>query len=346
MDYRELGRSGIRVSALCLGSMTWGQQNTEAEGHAQMDYALEHGINFIDTAEMYASPPLAETAGRTEEIIGTWLKRRGKRDDIVLASKVTGRSDMDWIWASGGPVRLTRPQIMEAIDGSLRRLQTDYLDLYQLHWPDRPMELFGGRENTPRDGDFVPFDETLRALDDLVTDGKIRTVGLSNETPWGVMRFLNLSDAHNLPRMQSIQNVYSLLNRIFEDGLAEIAFRESVGLLAYSPLAQGCLTGKYQNGALPEGARKTLFDRMQRYDNPSANSAIDAYVDLARLRGLDPAQMALQFVTTRPFVTSNIIGATTMEQLKADIESVALDMTQELEGEIEQIHKTHTNPCP
>ncbi len=346
MDYRELGRSGIRVSALCLGSMTWGQQNTEAEGHAQMDYALEHGINFIDTAEMYSSPPLAETAGRTEEIIGTWFKARGKRDDIVLASKVTGRTDMNWIRASGAPVRLTRDQIVEAIDGSLRRLQTDYVDLYQLHWPDRPMELFGGRENTPRNGDFVSFDETLRALEDLVKSGKVRTVGLSNETPWGVMKFLNQSEAHGLPRMQSIQNAYNLLNRTFEDGLAEIAFRESVGLLAYSPLAQGCLTGKYQGGALPEGARKTLFDRMQRYDNPSANSAIAAYVDLALAHGLDPAQLALQFVTSRPFVTSNIIGATTIAQLETDIASINLDMTEELENEIEEIHKSHTNPCP
>ncbi len=346
MEYRPLGRTDVKVSALCLGTMTWGQQNTEAEGHAQMDFARDRGINFFDTAEAYAVPPRAETYGRTEEIIGSWFAARGSRSDVVLATKIIGRSEMNWSRRDGSNPRLTRAQIFEAVDGSLRRLRTDYIDLYQLHWPDRPMSLFGGVENTPREQDYVPFEETLGALDDLVRAGKIRHVGLSNETPWGTMKFLSLSDTADMPRIQSVQNAYSLVNRTYEYGMAEIAFHEDVGLLAYSPLAQGYLTGKYRDGALPEGARKTLFDRMQRYEKPGAEEAIDAYVDLARRHGLDPAQMALQFVTTRPFVTSNIIGATTMEQLEMDVASIDLDLTDEILEDIEDLHIRHANPCP
>ncbi len=346
MEYRELGRTGVKVSAICLGTMTWGEQNTEAEGHAQMDYALDRGVNFFDVAEMYPSPPKAETAGRTEEIIGSWFSERGNRDKVVLATKVAGRSGMTWLRRDGEEVRLTRAQIMEAIDGSLRRLRTDYVDLYQVHWPDRPMDLFGGRENVPRDGGFVPFEETLDALSELVQAGKVRHVGVSNETPWGTMHYLHLASNGDRPRMVSIQNAYNLLNRTYEDGLAEIAFREQVGLLAYSPLAQGYLSGKYQDGALPAGARKTLFNRLQRYETPGADTAITAYLDLARRHGIDPSHLAIQFVTTRPFVTSNIIGATSLEQLKTDIDSIDLDFNDELESEVEAIHQLNANPCP
>lgn len=348
MEYRTLGRTGVKVSALCLGTMTFGEQNTEAEGHEQLDYAVSQGINFIDTAELYSIPPKRETQGRTEEIIGTWMKARKKRDQIILATKVVGRTHMNWFRDGNRPADLSRAQIFEAVDKSLKRLQTDYIDLYQLHWPDRPMPwganpvIYQPQENTEE----VSLQETLEALSELVRAGKVRHVGLSNESAWGTLRALFLSETQNLPRVHSIQNAYNLLNRTFETALAEIAMREQVGLLAYSPLGQGVLTGKYQNGALPEGARKTLFGRMQRYETPGANAAITAYLDLAKKHGLDPAQLALQFVTTRPFVTSNIIGATTMPQLKTDIASVNLPWSHELEEAVNAIHLVHTNPCP
>lgn len=346
MEYRPLGTTDLKVSAICLGTMTWGEQNTEAEGHEQMDYALDQGINFFDTAEMYAVPPRKETQGSTETIIGTWFKARGNRDKVILATKVAGRAPMNWLRDSGEGTCQTAEQIEEAVNKSLKRLQTDYIDLYQLHWPDRPINLFGGLGYTHIDKPSVPIDEILTTLDKIVKAGKVRHIGLSNETPWGTMTFLKHSEMKGLPRVQSIQNAYNLVNRTYEIGLAEIAHREKVGLLAYSPLAQGYLTGKYRNGANPKGSRRQLFNRLQRYEGPGADKAFETYFTIAEKYGIDPSQMALQYVTTRPFVTSNIIGATTMEQLKTDIDSIKLDMTEEMLADIEAAHLAQPNPCP
>ncbi len=337
----------MRVSVICLGTMNMGEQNTEAEGHAQLDYALDHGVNFIDTAELYAVPPRKETQGRSEEIVGSWLAARGNRADVVLASKVCGRSTgLKWMRGDGRLPDLSRGQIFAAIEGSLRRLRTDHIDLYQVHWPDRPLRLFSGLAYEHVEADFIPIEETLGALDELVRQGKVRAIGLSNETPWGTMRYLAAAEKAGCARVASIQNAYNLLNRTFETGLSEIAYREQVGLLAYSPLAQGYLSGKYENGALPAGSRKALFNRLQRYETPPAGAAITAYLELARANGLDPAQMALQFVTTRPFVTTNIIGATTMDQLRTNIASVGVKLSDELLRAIEDIHLRSPNPCP
>ncbi len=346
MEYRELGRTGVRVSALCLGTMTWGQQNSEAEGHEQMDYAVSQGINFFDTAELYPIPPKRETQGRTEEVIGSWLAARKNREKVILATKVVGRTQATYYRRDGSPGRLTRAQISEAVDGSLKRLRTDYIDLYQTHWPDRPLEIFGGLNYRHMDGDAVQFEETLGAMHDLVKEGKVCFAGVSNETSWGVAQHLRASENAGLPRIVSIQNAYNLLNRTFEIDLAEFAHRENIGLLAYSPLAQGYLTGKYQGGALPAGSRKALFQRLGRYETPQADAAITAYLNLAREHGLDPAQMALQFVTMQPFVTSNIIGATTMTQLKTDIASVSVKISGEALRRIGEINLLYSNPCP
>jgi aryl-alcohol dehydrogenase-like predicted oxidoreductase len=348
MRYAKLGRTGLDVSRVCLGTMTFGDQNTKAEGFAQMDYAVEWGINFFDTAELYPVPPKAETQGGTERIIGDWMMERGCRDKIILATKVLGRSQMNWFREGGHPCELTRAQIREAVDKSLQRLKTDYIDLYQIHWPDRPVAQFGSHSTIFRavEGPENPIPEILEALDEIVKEGKVRFIGLSNESPWGAMTFLHAAQARNLPRIHSIQNAYSLVNRTFELGLAEIAMREDAGLLAYSPLAQGYLTGKYQNGALPKGSRKQLYNRLQRYEKPGAAEAVDAYVALARSAGLDPAQMALSFVLSRPFVTSVIIGASTMEQLKTNIDAIDVPMTDELAQRIDNIHLLHNNPCP
>ena len=347
MQRRPLGRTGLNVSQICLGTMTWGQQNTESDGHAQMDYALDRGINFFDTAELYSIPPRAETQGSTERIIGSWFKSRGTRDKVILASKVIGRSDHTWFRDDGSRGELSRGQIEEAVNKSLRRLQTDYIDLYQLHWPDRPMP-WGANPVIYRheEGRSHPIEEILESLDRMVQAGKIRHIGLSNESAWGTMTFLKQSEIRGLPRVQSVQNAYNLLNRTYETALAEVTIREDVSLLAYSPLGQGFLTGKYLDGARPAGARTTLFDRGQRYQTPGAEVAIRTYVELAREFGLDPAQMALAFVNSRPFVTANIIGATTMEQLKTDIDSLEVTITPELEERINAIHLLHTNPCP
>ncbi len=347
MERRKLGNTDLLVSALCLGTMTWGEQNTEAEGHAQLDYALDRGINFLDTAEIYSVPPRPETAGSTERIIGTWLEARKCRERVIVATKVSGRGQATWL--RGAPTELDRKNIMAAVEGSLNRLRTDYIDLYQLHWPDRPLNLFAEQTTTFRDlpvGQENPIEETLAVLDDLVKSGKIRHVGLSNETAWGTMRFVHAAEAGKLPRVVSIQNAYNLLNRTFEIGLAEIAFREKVGLLAYSPLAQGYLTGKYQHGARPPGARTTLFKRGQRYEKPNVETVIDQYLALAKEFGRDPAQMALAFATSRPFVTSNIIGATTLEQLRTDIDSIDVAIPPDLEKRIDAIHQLHGNPAP
>ena len=346
MEQRELGNCEIFVSKLCLGTMTWGQQNSEAQGHEQMDYAFEQGINFLDTAELYPIPPKRDTQGRTEEIIGTWMKARGNRQDIVLASKVCGRSGMDWFRKDGANSQVNPAQIREAIEGSLKRLQTDVIDLYQVHWPDRPINLFGGLSFKALEGEANEIEEIMQVMGELVTEGKIRQVGISNETPWGTMSYLKASQMLGVPRIVSVQNAYNLLNRVFETGLSEITHHERVGLLAYSPLAQGYLTGKYQNGALPAGSRNQLFGRLERYQTPGADKAIDKYLAIAHQYELDPAQMALQFVTTRPFVTSNIIGATTMEQLRSDIASVELDLSDDILDELEQVHLHHSNPCP
>ena len=346
MQYRQLGRTGVEVSALCLGTMTFGEQNTEAEAHAQLDRALAAGINFIDTAEIYPVPPRAETQGRTESCIGSWLARRHCRDRVVLATKVAGSGD--WLpYLRGGSPRLNRAHIEAAVNASLRRLQTEVIDLYQLHWPDRKTNFFGklGYEHDASDRS-IPLLETLEVLDGLVQAGKIRFVGVSNETPWGLMSYLGLADRHGLPRPISIQNPYNLLNRTFEVGLAEIALREDCGLLAYSPLAFGVLSGKYLDGARPSGARLTLFTRFDRYSNPQGQAASAAYVSLARKYGLDSAQMALAFVTSRPFVTANIIGATTLGQLAVDLGSIDLTLPAGVLEEIEQIHRGQPNPCP
>ena len=346
MEYRPLGRSDLDVSAICLGTMTWGQQNTEQEAHQQLDYALEKGINFIDTAELYPVPPKADTQGRTESHIGSWLAKRGNRKDVILASKVTGRSGMDWF--RGGETRLDRRQMTTALEASLKRLQTDYLDLYQLHWPDRKANYFGqlGYVHDPGD-DSIALEDQLEVLDSMVQSGKVRHVGVSNETPWGTARFLALADERGWPRMVSVQNPYSLLNRSFEVGLAEIAIREQCGLLAYSPLGFGVLSGKYLEGDPPSGARLTLFgDIFTRYTNDRAVAATRDYVAIARDNGLDPAQMALAYVNSRPFVTSNIVGATSMAQLTSNITSIEVTLSERVLRAIEAVHGQNPDPSP
>ena len=346
MEYRPLGRSDLDVSAICLGTMTWGQQNTEQEAHQQLDYALEKGINFIDTAELYPVPPKADTQGRTESHIGSWLAERGNRKDVILASKVTGRSGMDWF--RGGETRLDRKQMTTALETSLKRLQTDYLDLYQLHWPDRKANYFGqlGYVHDPGD-DSIALEDQLEVLDGMVQSGKVRHVGVSNETPWGTARFLALADERGWPRMVSVQNPYSLLNRSFEVGLAEIAIREQCGLLAYSPLGFGVLSGKYLEGDPPSGARLTLFgDIFTRYTNDRAVAATRDYVAIARDNGLDPAQMALAYVNSRPFVTSNIVGATSMAQLTSNITSIEVTLSERVLRAIEAVHGQNPDPSP
>ena len=347
MEYRQLGKTDLKVSAIALGTMTWGEQNTEAEAFEQMDYSIERGINFFDAAEMYPVPPRPETQGLTETYIGNWLAQRGGRDNLVLATKVTGRGDLNpgMEHVRNGP-RLSREHIHQAIEGSLQRLQTDYVDLYQVHWPERITNFFGqlGYRHSTNDG--VDIRETLEALAELVQQGKVRHIGLSNETPWGVMHYLSLAKEFDLPVVASVQNPYSLVNRIFEVGLAEVAMREQVQLLAYSPLAFGVLSGKYLDGKRPEKARLTLFERFSRYTNDRTEAATREYVELARAHGLDPAQMALAFVTSREFVASNIIGATTMDQLRDNIDSIEVVLSKEIEREIHRIHNENPNPAP
>lgn len=349
MQYRPLGRTGLDVSLICLGTMTWGQQNTEQEGHAQMDYALDQGVTFFDTAELYSIPPRPETQGSTERIIGNWFKARRNRDKVILASKVVGRSANTWFRDDGSTTALTRAQMTEALDKSLKRLQTDYIDLYQLHFPDRPVP-WGSNPTVFRLKDYQgpenPLEEALEVLADFVKAGKIRHFGLSNESAWGTMRFLAAAESRGLPRVASIQNAYNLLNRTYEVALAEVGMREGVSLLAYSPLAQGYLTGKYLDGARPAGARTTLFDRGQRYEKPGAEDAVRKYVALARAHGLDPAAMAIAFCNSRPFLASTIIGATTMEQLKVCIGAAQVTLTAEIEAAIDAIHQLHSNPSP
>lgn len=346
MQYSQLADTGLRVSRICLGTMTFGEQNTEGQAHAQLDRALAAGVNFIDTAEIYPVPPRAETQGLTESHIGTWLHSRGGRDRVILASKVAGPGTWVGYLRDGNP-RLDRPNITKALEASLARLQTDYLDLYQLHWPDRETNYFGKLGYEPvADEQSTPLLETLEVLAELVRAGKVRHIGVSNETPWGLMTALQLADLLGLPRPVSIQNPYNLLNRSFEIGLAEVALREHCGLLAYSPLAFGVLAGKYLNGVRPAGARLTLFQRFSRYSNPESDRASAAYVALARRHGLDPAQMALAWINSRPFVTSTIIGATTLDQLEANLGSLDLTLSEDVIAGIEAIHRGQPNPSP
>lgn len=346
MEYRRLGNTDLMVSPVCLGTMTFGGQNTEAEAFEQLDYAVSQGINFIDTAEMYPIPLEAATQGWTEEYIGNWVRQRGNRDKVILGTKVTGPSPR-LTHIRGGKGRFNRAQIREALEGSLKRLKTDYVDLYQIHWPERNTNTFGrlGYVHSEQE-DLTDIGVTLEVLDELVREGKVRHIGISNETPWGLMKYLRTSGERGLARAVSIQNPYSLLNRSFEIGLAEFAHRESVGLLAYSPLGFGVLTGKYLNFNQPEGARRILFKRYDRYSTPGGIMATEAYVRLANVAGLDPAQMALAYVISRPFVTSAIIGATSLTQLKTDIASANLKLSTEVLDAIETIHQQHPNPCP
>ena len=352
MKKNNLGKTEIMVSEICLGTMTWGQQNNEKEAHDQLSYANERGINFIDTAEMYSVPPKEETYGLTEKYIGSWLKNQD-RSKIILATKVAGRTSnvpsgppgLDWI--RQGP-RLNEEHIFQAIENSLKRLNTEYIDLYQIHWPERTVNSFGqlGYIHNPREDD-IKIEVTLEALAKAVDKGLIKYVGLSNETPWGVMKFISVAKEFNLPRVVSIQNPYSLLNRSFEAGLSEIAINEEVGLLPYSPLAGGVLSGKYLNGKKPENARMTLFERMRgRYSNQHAENAVLEYHKIALKYNLYLTQMAINFVTKQNFVTSNIIGATSITQLEENINSLDCKLNEEIMAEIEKVHKIYTYPCP
>ncbi|MGE6649703.1 NADP(H)-dependent aldo-keto reductase [Shewanella colwelliana] len=346
MDYRRLPHSSLDVSELCLGTMTWGEQNTQNEAFEQLDYAIGEGINFIDTAEMYPVPPKAETQGETERILGNYLKSRGNRDNLVIATKVS---------APGGKSDYIRPNmaldwrnIHQAVDDSLARLQIDTIDLYQLHWPDRNTNFFGELFYQQQDSEkLTPILDTLEALADLISAGKIRYIGVSNETSWGLMKYLQLAEKHGLPRIISVQNPYNLLNRSFEVGMAEIAHREELPLLAYSPLAFGALSGKYLNDQWPEGARLTLFKRFARYTGSQmALAATQAYVELAREFNISPAQMALAFVNSRQFVASNIIGATSLTQLKENIDSVNVSLSEPLMSRLNDLAERYRLPCP
>lgn len=345
MQLRPLGRSGLMVSAIGLGTMTWGLQNSEAEGHAQMDMALDLGVTFWDTAEMYAVPPSAETYGKTEAIIGSWLASRGGRDRIVLASKVAGPMDGGYI--RGGANRLDRANITQALHDSLKRLGTDYIDLYQVHWPERAAPRFGrrGYQHKP-EADGTPLEETLSALDDLVRAGLVRAIGVSNETPWGVMRYLTVAETRGLARICSIQNPHNLLNRTYEHGLAEIGLREDVGLLAYAPVAAGTLTGKYLDGAKPPGSRRAIDARRSRYETVNADAAVRAYLDVAARHGLDPAQMAIAFLLRQPFVASALVGATSLDQLRPAIGAADVVLSDAAVADIEAVHARYPDPCP
>ena len=345
MQYTTLGESDIRVSRICLGTMTWGEQNSEADAHNQLDYALERGVNFIDTAEMYPVPPKADTCGRTETYTGGWLGKIS-RDRVVIATKIAGPAA--WVsWIRAGNSRYTEKNIAAAVAASLKRLGTDYIDLYQLHWPERPTNFFGDLSYYHKpDAEFTPFHDTLAALQKQIEAGKIRAIGLSNETPWGMMQFVNTAAASGLPRMVSVQNPYNLLNRVFETSHAEVAHHENIPLLAYSPMAFGALSGKYLGGKKPKGARMTLFKSFDRYSTERAETAIAAYQSIADKRALSLAQMALAYVNSREFLASNIIGATTMEQLKEDIDSIDVRLDKDVLREIEEVHSRDPSPCP
>ncbi|ABZ75395.1 aldo/keto reductase [Shewanella halifaxensis HAW-EB4] len=347
MEYRRLSHSSLNVSQICLGTMTWGEQNTQAQAFEQLDYAIGEGINFIDTAEMYPVPPKAETQGETERILGNYLKHKGNRENLVITTKVA---------APGGKSDYIRPNmaldwcnIHAAVNASLERLQIDTIDLYQIHWPDRNTNFFGELSYNQQDEHekLTPIIDTLEALSDLIKAGKIRYIGISNETPWGFMEYLRLAEKHDLPKIVSVQNPYNLLNRSYEVGMAEISHREEVPLLAYSPLAFGALSGKYLDNQWPEGARMTLFKRFARYTGTKmATDATKAYVELAREFNMSPAQMALAFVNSQKFVASNIIGATNLEQLKENIDSIHCAISPELQLRLDELALIYRFPCP
>ena len=345
MKFKKLGNTDLDVSLICLGTMTWGTQNSEKDAFAQMDYSIDKGINFFDTAELYSVPPTAESFGKTEIMIGNWFEKRKNRKKIILASKVAGPG-CDWI--RGGGNNFNEKNIGEAIDGSLKRLKTDYIDLYQLHWPERSTNCFGRREFTLRkdEKEWNDFESILQALGRFIKSGKIRYVGLSNETPYGLSKYLEISKNKNLPRMMSVQNPYSLVNRTYEVGMSEISIREKCGLLVYYPLAAGALSGKYRNNQMPKNSRMALFKGWERMINPLAMKAYDEYYKLAKEYNLTMVQLAQAFVNSRPFVTSNIIGATTMEQLKENIESIKIELTEEIMDKINLIHNNNPNPSP
>ncbi len=347
MEYSGLGDTGIRVSKFCLGSMTWGEQNSETEGHGQLDMAFDRGVNFVDTAEMYSVPSCEQTYGVTETIIGNWLSKRKHRDKIVIATKVVGPAS-EWMpYIRHGQTRLNKANIVQAVEGSLTRLQTDYIDLYQVHWPERKTNYFGrlGYEYSDDDAG-IAVEETLSALSECVRAGKVRAVGVSNETPWGVMHYLHLADTLGMPRIVTVQNPYSLLNRTYEIGLAEVTRHEGVGLLAYSPLGFGVLTGKYLQGMRPQRARLTLFKQFKRYLGTRSQTATEQYLKIAERHELSLAQMALAYVNSRPFLTSSIIGATSPEQLKENLDSSHIQLSDEVLRDIELVHKDNPNPAP
>ena len=344
MNYRKLGNTDLDVSTICLGTMTWGEQNTQEEAFEQMDYALDQGVNFWDTAELYAVPPKSETFGYTETIIGNWFEKNKKREKVILATKVAGPARK---YLRNGENSFVGKNLDQAINDSLRRLKTDYIDLYQLHWPERNVNNFGKLGYTHKENNWNEFEDVLENLKKYIDIGKIRYVGLSNETPWGVMNYLKLSKDKDLPRMMSIQNPYSLLNRSYEVGLAEISIREKIGCLAYSPLASGYLSGKYRNGNFPKGSRMERdFDFWTRYRKPNVDKVVEEYYKISKKYGLDISQMSIKFCEVQDFMTSVIIGATTMEQLKTDIESVKVKLDEEVIKEINEIQKIYPNPCP
>ena len=349
MQFKPLAQTGILVPEICLGSMTFAEQNTQAEAFTQLEYALDRGLNFWDTAEMYPVPPKAETQGATETILGNWIAQRGGRDQLFIASKIAGPSQ-GGSHIRDGKTRFTAPEISSAIDGSLKRLQSDYIDLYQLHWPQRPTNFFGklgyGNPEAERSNDITALEETLSALSDEVKKGRIRSIGLSNETPWGTMKFLQLAEQLGLEKVVTVQNPYSLLNRTYEVGMSEIAHYESVGLLAYSPLAFGYLTGKFRHGARPAHARVTLYSRFSRYSNPQSEWATEQYAQLAEQHGLTLTQLSLAFIQQQFFVTSTIIGATNLDQLKENIDAFDVTLSEEILQGIEAIHQQQPNPAP
>jgi len=349
MNFKKLGNTDLKVSTICLGTMTWGEQNTQKDAFNQMDYAVDQGINFFDTAELYAVPMKPETRGKTSQFIGEWFLKNKKRNKIILADKVAGASTMSWMRPNGEKTSLNKKQIEFAIDRSLKDLKTDYIDLYQVHWPDRPAGAFSGKleYEHKNSNNSVNIEETLEALNNLVNNGKVKHIGISNETAWGTSQYIKYSEQKKFTRIVSIQNAYNFLNRGFEVDLSEIAIREKIGLLAYSPLASGYLSGKYRNGAMPKNSRMDLFyDFWPRYRTINSEKAIEEYWNLAKNFNLNLAQMAIKFCEVQPFVTSVIIGATTMEQLKSNIDSVNINLNKEIIKKIGEIQKRYPNPCP
>ena len=344
MNYRKLGTTDLEVSTICLGTMTWGEQNTQIEGFEQMDYALDQGVNFWDTAELYAVPPKAETFGHTEAIIGNWFEKSKKREKVILATKVAGPARE---YLREGKNSFVGRNLEIALNDSLKRLKTDYIDLYQLHWPERNVNNFGKLNYVHNENEWNKFEDVLENLKKYIDNGKIRYIGLSNETPWGVMNYLKLHKDKNLPRMMSIQNPYSLLNRSYEIGLSEVSIRENIGCLAYSPLASGYLSGKYRNDNFPKGSRMERdWDFWTRYRKINAQEAVDDYYKISKKYNLDMSQMSIKFCEMQKFVTSVIIGATTMEQLKTNIESVNVNLSDDVIKEINHVQKIYPNPCP